>query len=1087
MEYLFLELVLRGTDYYFTSGNGQSTWAWDATNPFGTTAGADKEIIWDDGQAAITAPTVNSAQTFATTAAANTTVAISLSTAGSGGTLEYNVSTSTTTPTTGWQASSTVNVTRGTSYYFWARRSVSDVDRSDTILLCPYLLPDTAIAGTSSDISSVATSATTTVSLMARATDEVAVRLNNGSTNLGTRSGNGDITWTGSLPTGTSTTTYELFTRRPVSTGGDNLWDATDDTFTVTRLATATPAAPTDMTFVTATTASDSVVVTASASGGGTGTLEVGLDNVNWFVSGTNFGSRIRGTAHTWYARVNNGGTVSSSYSESHTPPYLLPDTAIAGTSSSISDTATSAVTTVSLMARSTDEVAVRINNGGTNLGTRSGNGDITWTGSLPTGTSTTTYELFTRRPVSTGGDNLWDATNDTFTVTRLAAGASADVTITISSIPAQGGDPVTWNVSSSRAGSTGNGATGTTTNPVALDFNEVVKFATNAQTQGNVTVQSFDAGEWTNTSSITLVGPSDNANKTRPASGITPLEQDAIGIIGASSTTFYFTQKASDADASITFPSVINMEDVDTSYNVAIGARGSNAFQSTTVYEIRDSSNTSTLRGSRTGVGTINVTTSFPQFLGIGIEKSIYCRLPIANGGDNVLRPVKDADDNNVYTLYQGTAPGANVPTEDSYGMAIYDHSGDLVTCFQEGHTVLRETFNGTIQTSTTAFVDLQTNLTGVNSSNSIIFINGVAGAAGGGSAYAVNAATRFSGTNVRIARQPSVYTAEVSVMQYVGASLNDTADPYGMEVYNANGDLVLDDLAPTYALKEIIDINPTTPGGLGGTTVTVYTNFNGLTNYAYIELAAGRYPISGGLPIPAVACTTGNAALMAPRIAGTSGSDYRYVVVAMSKNATTTDFKLAMLVEKSSSTPSYYGGSASDYGIQLFDSSGGLNFDSGWRQAIVQNVISANQFTSGGLNQNGSYDVETGWDGVTVPLSQGSGTPEALSQIRSTSTSVSLTGLNSMDPTNTFLLGGFVAGNIQYYSQPYYQDQNQIGVGGGGKHVPAISITGNTTATLSMFRLQDGPTTSTPAEYGGRLATSYHAHGDFVLARIT
>ena len=894
---------LNRADATFSSSASITTWQWEGlTNRFGTTGGADKEIIFDDG-IAISAPIVNNAQTFATTAAANTTVVISLSTAGSGGTLQYNKSTSTTTPTTGWQSSSTVTVTRGTSYYFWARRSVSDVDRSNTILLCPYLTPDTVIAGTSS----------------------------------------------------------------------------------------------------------------------------------------------------------------------------------------SISDTATSAVTTVSSMARSTDEVAVRINNGGTNLGTRSGNGDITWTGSLPTGTSTTTYELFTRRPVSTGGDNLWDATNDTFTVTRLAAGAFADVTITISSVPAQGGDPVTWNVSSSRAGSTGNGATGTTTNPVALDFNEVVKFATNAQTQGNVTVQSFDAGEWTNTSSITLVGPSDNANKTRPASGITTLEQDAIGIIGASSTTFYFTQKASDADASITFPSVINMEDVDTSYNVAIGARGSNAFQSTTVYEIRDSSNTSTLRGSRTGVGTINVTTSFPQFLGIGIEKSIYCRLPIANGGDNVLRPVKDADDNNVYTLYQGTAPGANVPTEDSYGMAIYDHSGDLVTCFQEGHTVLRETFNGTIQTSTTASVDLQTNLTGVNKNNSIIVINGIASAAGGGSAYAVNAATTFSGTNVRIARQPSVYTAEVSVMQYAGTSLNDTPDPYGMEVYNANGDLVLDDLAPTYALKEIIDINPAAPGGLGSTTVTVYTNFNGLTNYAYIELAAGRYPTSGGLPIPAVACTTGNAALMAPRIAGTSGSDYRYVVVAMSKNATTTDFKLAMLVEKSSSTPSYYGGSASDYGIQLFDSSGGLNFDSGWRQAIVQNVISANQFTSGGLNQNGNYDVETGWDGVTVPLSQGNGTPEALSEIRSTSTSVSLTGLNSMDPTNTFLLGGFVAGNIQYYSQPYYQDQNQIGVGGGGKHVPAISITGNTTATLSMFRLQDGPTTSTPAEYGGRLATSYHAHGDFVLARIT
>ena len=67
------------------------------------------------------------------------------------------------------------------------------------------------------------------------------------------------------------------------------------------------------------------------------------------------------------------------------------------------------------------------------------------------------------------------------------------------------------------------------------------------------------------------------------------------------------------------------------------------------------------------------------------------------------------------------------------------------------------------------------------------------------------------------------------------------------------------------------------------------------------------------------------------------------------------------------------------------------------------------------------------------------------------------------------------------------------ETGFYGGGIHVPAITITGNDTATLRMERIADGPfpsDTSYPAgqeTYGRRSDDSYHPEGFFVLARIT
>ena len=109
---------------------------------------------------------------------------------------------------------------------------------------------------------------------------------------------------------------------------------------------------------------------------------------------------------------------------------YSLPDTTVSASSSTITGTATSASTTVTGVT-SGEDYAVRLNNGSTNLvvGTASGTAiTLTFTSNLPAPGSSTTYEIFSRRPTSLGGDGVtWYATNDTFTITRTAYDTTPD------------------------------------------------------------------------------------------------------------------------------------------------------------------------------------------------------------------------------------------------------------------------------------------------------------------------------------------------------------------------------------------------------------------------------------------------------------------------------------------------------------------------------------------------------------------------------------------------------------------------------------------------------------------------------------
>lgn len=202
------------------------------------------ESVTDDlfieRQAVVTvfAPTASSV-TFNNPASANTTATVNLSASGSGGTLQYALSLTDSTPDN-WQSGSTFTVSRGSgTVYARARRSSTTNSNVVTATRPGFLIGDTGVNPSSSTIAHNATAASTVVTYGTYG-EAYSARVNNGSTNLGATIANSvgtaTISFTSSLPSVGSSTTYEIFVRRPTSTGGDgSTYHPTDDTFTVTR------------------------------------------------------------------------------------------------------------------------------------------------------------------------------------------------------------------------------------------------------------------------------------------------------------------------------------------------------------------------------------------------------------------------------------------------------------------------------------------------------------------------------------------------------------------------------------------------------------------------------------------------------------------------------------------------------------------------------------------------------------------------------------------------------------------------------------------------------------------------------------
>ena len=284
--------------------------------------------------AGTTAPTASSV-TFNNPASANTTATVNLSANGSGGTLQYACEVGDSTPDN-WQSGSTFTISRGSgTVYARARRSTTTNSNVVSATRPGFLTGDTAVSATSSTIANGATSASTTLS-NATAGETYAVRVNDGSTNLATRTGNGAVSFTSSLPSSGNTSTYEIFVRRPTSTGGDgSTYTATNDTFTVSMSSPAQDTTPNAFTLQNVTNAGVSTVyqsvaqqvtgitgtVTVTVSGDGNPQVQIG--NNAWTSGPTtitnNFFLNARLTSSASNSAAHTATVTVGTYSEDFT------------------------------------------------------------------------------------------------------------------------------------------------------------------------------------------------------------------------------------------------------------------------------------------------------------------------------------------------------------------------------------------------------------------------------------------------------------------------------------------------------------------------------------------------------------------------------------------------------------------------------------------------------------------------------------------------------------------------------------------------------------------------------------------------
>jgi hypothetical protein len=509
------------------------------------------------------------------------------------------------------------------------------------------------------------------------------------------------------------------------------------------------------------------------------------------------------------------------------------------------------------------------------------------------------------------------------------------------------------------------------------------------------------------------------------------------------------------------------------TSHTIVITNAGTTENGTITVYRVKDSNAT---HESRTGYGSLTIT-DVPPNDGFPKTYTLEARVTTANGGSGLWTGIT------TYDVIATTAADQNDPTISTYGFAIYDHEGTAITSFNEGHSTLRELFTSSATAlSTTGTTDISTGLSGITTSNCIIMVEGVSAS---GAESSVEIPATFVGTNpvsVRLAKAPAAMSVKVTVSQHVGLTIGATADTYGFQILNGENNAVIDQNSVVYGVKEVIALDPIL------STQILYQNDHAF--FLYVQLVQGRYPASGGLPLPAISSSK-STYLVPPTLVNTKWPDgsYKEVVCYIPKSGAITGFyNLAMLVASNTATPSYYGGSAPTHGAQVFSATGALVWDSAWRQAVVNNVIPANQFTAG-VTQNGQWDVTTGYDGVLPPAEGGTAPyPEFyLGNMNSSGQTRAVSSLNDMDPANTYLAGSCLAGNVRYYMGFYRVPEfNTEGYAGGGIHKPAIKITSFNTATVTMYRYGDGPYPPTEADRIQRHSSSLHPEGNFVLFRI-
>ena len=673
-----------------------------------------------------------------------------------------------------------------------------------------------------------------------------------------------------------------------------------------------------------------------------------------------------------------------------------------------------------------------------------------------------------------------------TYTITTTAAGTgtgpdhivSVNHSFASSPIP---GEPDTESISFTISTGTGSGQSSGTARRLAAG--DVVRFirGTVSPSSTGILIGGFQTGSWDTTTNGFLTAANPSIDRTW-STGQTAGTTDTIIInpnVGTLTDNVFFVQTPNDPDTTVEFDETITFAS-GTSFTQTITEVAPNTNSAITRYRIRSTADDA-VRGFRTGPGTITVSDAngFP-FNGVPRTYYVTARVETADGGTG------SEVNLGTFTATRGVAPGDNAPDltgVTAYGAAIFDNAGTLVSYFQDDTFVPREIYRGTHTISTSTHTDIALGLTGVTDTNAFAVIRSNVGTTGDTNERSVSLPSTFvNGTTLRIGRSTSFQgtSVSVSVIQITGATIGQTAN-YGTQILNQSGDIVIDGLASYFAVREIVNL------AAANVTRTASTTDS---QYATIQLTQGRYPGNAGLPVPAINNSSGQTVLIPPVVASTRYSDnsYRFISCIIPAGASFSDFNVAILTERGTSEPQYYGGTASTHGMATYASNGTTEtWRSDWRQAIGNNVIDANQFTTG-TNQNGSYDVETGRDGVTQPLSAGQTMTEFEGITYSTGQTVSITGLNEMDPSNSYVLGGStVSGRVRFYRTEVFEDGVSQGTFGGGTHIPGISITGNTTAAITMYRVNAGDAPPTSADNGARQPTSYHPHGSFVIVRIT
>ena len=821
-----------------------------------------------------------------------------------------------------------------------------------------------------------------------------------------------------------------------------------------------------------ASSANVTATVNLSSNGSG-GTLQYAQTSSNsapssGWQSGNTF-SHARGTTRYYWARQSSS-LVSSS--ESHAVGYIAPDTAVSPSNVTLTSSATSGTTTISNVT-SGETYQVRNTAGNTTYATvtaSSSSVSATISSGLPTEGNSTSFKIYAKRPTNMGGDNAYDDTGDTFSVTRSAfSGNTFLVDVTASGSQESGQTFLIMALS-------GNGVALSSGSPKQIAAGDRVGFRIINNSPGIVTggsVIGFASTHWTSTSIITLTS-SYQYRIAKSGIDVSNFDEVTARITGTNnslqSDNLYYIGASTDPDLTVTVGnSNIEISSTATTFAQTIVNSGSTANASITEYRIIDTDGVA--HESRTGHGSITVT-DVPPNAGFPKSYSVQARVTTANGGSGNFIGVSGSS----FSVLATTTQTANDPSIDTHGIAIFDNNGDIVSSFTEGHTVLREIFTGTITLSTSSTVDLNTGLTGITTSNCIIIVEG--DTTSSGTTGTINVPATFvtvGGTiRVRLARSASSFSVKVTVSQHKGLTIGATSNNYGWQIKNGDADTVIDENSVVYGVKETISINTALS--------SQFLQTNDQTNFVYVTLTQGRYPASAGMPIPALSCTQ-SVPIVPPFLSGIKHADgsHKLVLCYLPKNVNRNNFTLAMLVPSDVATPEYFGGSDSNYGIKIYNSSGSLIWDSGWKQAIVNNVINANQFTQG-TNQNGTFDVTTGRDGVNAPAAtQG----QLDAQLESTAEVKSITGLNQMDPANTFVGGVAVTGRVHYNRGRFVDQEHNIDTPlGGGIHIPACRINNTTGASITMFRYSSGLTDT--SNYGARRSTSYHPEGHFVLFRI-